>query len=100
MNLYRIHYGWSTGSASSGEIEYYEDESRFKVDLLDHHLDLQAHHDRRNWGKYMLNVLWRKSRGNDNKPRRTTNIFKVEKVVNDEWVPVEYEFIEPEVRIK
>ena len=28
------------------------------------------------------------------------NIFTVEKAVNDEWQPVEVEFIKPEVRIK
>lgn len=97
MNLYRVHYAWKSGGASSSEIEYYESEDRLKYDLLNHHLDILANHDSRNWLSYVLASAWRKHRGVDDSSRRTTRILKVERVVNDEWVPVEYTFVEPDV---
>lgn len=97
MNLYRIHYAWRSGGASSSEIKYYEREDRLKVDLLDHHLDIMAERGRSTWLEFCMALGWRRFRGKDEDTRRTTKIIKVEKVVNDEWVPVEYSFVEPDV---
>jgi len=96
MNLYRVHYGWTTGGASSSEIEYYEKVESLKRDLLEHHLDILAG-NHKNWLSFVLADAWRRFLGRAENTRRTTRIYKVEKVVNDEWVPVEYKFIEPEV---
>lgn len=99
MNLYRIHYAWKSGGASSSEIDYYESEDKFKVDLLRHHLDIQYENAKRDWPRLMLASLWHKRLGDKDSSRTTTRLIKVEKVVNDEWVPVEYHFIEPAVSL-
>lgn len=96
MNLYRVHYAWTRGGASSNEIVFYEDADRLKVDLLEHHLDIMYNDSRRNWLRLRLSSLWSKRADGE---RRTTKIFKVERALNDEWVPLEYSFIEPDVII-
>lgn len=103
MNLYKIHYSWSTGAISSSDVEYYESEDRLKVDLLKHHLDIMySSRGPDNRLKMMKASLWRKFYGPDGEPRerRTKKIFSVERVDNDQWVPVNYHFIEPEVVIE
>lgn len=98
MNLYRIHYAWKNGGVSSSEIDYYESPDRFKYDLLSHHLDMVYENTKRDWLRMMLANKWRKVRGKEEYGGRiTTRLIKVEKVVDNEWVPVNYSFIEPEV---
>lgn len=102
MNLYRVHYAWKRGAGSSSEIDYYEDEDRMKSDLLAHHLDIMSNVNTRYWLKFMLARAWGKFMDPDFEDydrRQTTRIIKVEKAVDNEWVPVTYEFIEPEVRL-
>lgn len=103
MNLYKIHYSWSTGAVSSSDIKYYESEEPFKVDLLKHHLDIMySSRGPDNWFKMMKASLWRKFYGPDGEPRerRTKRIILAQKVDNGEWVDVDYHFIEPEVVIE
>ena len=98
MNLYRVHYAWRNGGVSSSEIDYYETEDKLKVDLLNHYLDMQYHS--KNWLTMMLANAWRRARKIDDWDRRTTTrIIKVEKIENDEWVPVEVTYYEPSVHL-
>lgn len=99
MNLYRVHYTWRNGGASSGEVEYFDTERALISALLDHELDISSHHDRTNWLKFVTALHWVQRRGREDHPRRTTKILSVERVKNDEWVPVTYEFVEPKVLI-
>lgn len=99
MNLYRIHYVHHHGS----EIDYYDDnDERFKADLLRLSLEVQRETSGRDWLKLITASYWREhlfGRDDDNILRRAKRIIKVEKIVDNEWVPVAYEFIEPEVRL-
>lgn len=100
MNLYRIHYTHHNGS----EIDYYDENqySRFKADLLRHSLDVERENSGRDWTRLITASYWREAMfgKDDDILRRAKRIIKVETVRNDEWVPVEYEFIRPEVIIK
>lgn len=103
MNLYRVKYGIENGGASWGDWRYYEKEDKMLIDLLEAYLDMEAKEAKvkRNWLRMMLGGIWSKHvKGNDETFSRYSNVFAVEKVVNDEWVPVEVEFIKPEVRLK
>lgn len=99
MNLYRVKYAVKRGAASSGEWKYYEAVDRMRYDLLLAYLDAKREdrNGRRDWIKFVSFGAWRDFFKEDDKTY--TNIFSVEKVVNDEWQPVDVEFVEPEVLI-
>ena len=100
MNLYRAKYAIRNGSASSGSWEYYENEDSLKADLIVAALEVEAEKPSTRGAKYRIISAWiRHLRGTNDFYPRYTNIFSVEKVDNDEWVPVEFTFLPPEVRL-
>ncbi len=98
-DMYKIHYGWRSGGASSSDITYYEDQERFVRDLVDHLVDIEMENTRRG---VMYSILYacRRLRGRQDKVRTTTKLYKVQRLVNDEWQDVEYEFIKPGLVLK
>lgn len=101
VQLFRIKVGISTGGASWGDWQYFEDEAQFKERLLDHAISA---HSRNNQGRerawlgskwWMERVLKR-----PDEKKWTDKVFAAEKLVNGQWVEIEYEFLPPRLEFK
>jgi hypothetical protein len=98
MSVYRVKYGIGlSGSAGTGDRRYYEDEEAMKADLLVAFLESARKNTRFRGHKYRIFGAWiEKLKGRDNYPR-FSDVFSVDKMIDNEWTPVAVEFIPPEV---
>jgi hypothetical protein len=89
-DLYKVHYAHTNG----GEVEYYENEGRLFVDLLQHQLDVEAE-SRKPWLDRMLARAFTHDKSLDR--RKTKRIIGVYKRVGDEWVQMRFHYTPPKV---
>lgn len=100
MSVYRVKYGIDLSSTGSmGDWRYYEDEEQLEADLLIAFLESKRDNLRLRGGARRIWTAWIENlKGHDYYPRYS-NVFSVDKMVDNEWTPVAFEFTEPQVRL-
>lgn len=94
--MYRIHVGTTRGSASWGKTHHYESEDAFLRALLSFRMSYEARQARgflHNLFDYWLDKI------NGDEPTQITQIYRVEKLVDMEWTPLDYKFIPPSIEL-
>ena len=99
--MYRIRVAWKSGGVSSGETQHYESLESLVIDLLSHEISVRNHSQRgrMSLGDRLISFWNTVRRGGFWAERDTTNIGAVERLVDGEWVPLEYEFVPPALKI-
>jgi hypothetical protein len=99
--LFRVRYGIRRGATSWGEWRYYEgDTASLTADLLEAHLGVEIDHGKTRGSHLSILRQWlNRVGGRFGEECDVVNLFAVEVREGDEWVPVNVEFITPEVRL-
>lgn len=98
MTVYKARLGVANGAATWADQRYYENVDELRCDLLEAYLE-SAKNNKRGL-TYRLAAVWARGLGRSpDSNRRYTKIISVERLSNDQWVPVSIDIIEPEVRI-
>ena len=98
VEMYRMGTGIKSGAASWGTSKHFESQVALEDALI---LALvQVERENARGPIRRLFDFWAGRLGESNPHKRVTRIHHVQKLVDGEWVPVEYEFTPPALIIK
>lgn len=102
VEMFRIRFAWKNGNVSSADTELFEYRHKFALRLLDVEAEIQANPERNYSFRNRIARMW-KRRGERRSERQyhhvPVKILAAEKLVDDEWVSVEYEFVPAVLKI-
>jgi hypothetical protein len=101
VTLYKIHTGIRNGSASWGESKIYESYKEFYAKLLEAAIQQETNDIRgRNSEERWPFSLWNKYILKKEEDSQVTKIYKAQKLVNSQWIDLEYTLTPPRLEIK
>lgn len=99
--VYRLRLARTSGAASWGDVDYFEDRERFQARLFDAMLQAEVHDARRMDLRTRLLSVWQNRPGTDrDEPVKITRVIAAEKLVDGEWVDLEPVLIPPGLTFK
>lgn len=97
VEMFRIHYGWRSGAASSANTQHFESRRSLALRLLDLQSEVVAYPASGVWNMTTrIERMFRKRRNESGTPpgfRSASEIYLVQKLVDGEWADITFEFI-------